>query len=258
MRVLLLEDHADLRLLLQCHLQQLGAEVDAVERGEAALAAAAEVRYDAILLDLGLPDLDGLDVIRRLRGSIDPEVPILVLSARHSTEEKVIGLDAGADDYLGKPFDLLELDARLRSILRRTPNRPQPALSFLGLRLDPVAREASASGQMFPLTRREATLLGALLTGQGHTLVRDVLEDRCMRWTNRSAAMRSKPPCRGCGGDCLPPVPESRSRPCAASATGWWPPVPDGSLTTTTRTGCSRTRRTCADTAIRSIIMRLS
>lgn len=178
LRVLLVEDHADLRALLSCHLEQIGAVVDAVGSGEAALTALREAEYDAILIDLGLPDLDGLDVIRRLRDGLAPTVPILVLSARHSIGERVIGLDAGADDYLPKPFDLLELDARLRSIVRRTPRRQENVLGFAGLRLDRVSRQGTVDDRPFTLTRREAALLEELLKGGGHTLVKDMLEDR--------------------------------------------------------------------------------
>ena len=152
--------------------------VDAVVRGEDALSAAASTRYDAVLVDLGLPDLDGLDVIRRLRAGIAPDVPILVLTARHSVDDKVIGLDAGADDYLPKPFDLLELDARLRSITRRTGRSRGRAVSFGNLHVDWSSREVSVDDRPLTLTRRELALLEELMRAGGHTLVRDVLEDR--------------------------------------------------------------------------------
>ncbi len=176
-RILLIEDNEALRTLLLSHLEQIGASVDAVATGEAALAAARANGYDAILVDLGLPDIDGLEVIRRLRAGIAPDAPILVLSARHTIGDKVVGLDTGADDYLPKPFDLLELDARLRSIIRRTPRRQERSIGFAGLRLDLASREASFEGRPFVLTRREAALLEELLKGGGHTLVKDTLED---------------------------------------------------------------------------------
>ena len=180
MRVLLVEDHAELRDMLQAHLRQAGFTADAVACGRDALAAVGDAAYDAVILDLGLPDLDGVEVLRELRGGRAVVLPILVLTARQSVGERVQGLDAGADDYLVKPFDMLELDARLRSIIRRIRRRPEaaPALDFGDLRFDPPSREAAVGGTVLALTRREATLLEELLRGGGRTLVRDVLEDR--------------------------------------------------------------------------------
>ena len=180
MRVLLVEDHDELRDMLSAHLRHAGFATDAVGCGHDALAAVETTPYDALILDLGLPDLDGVEVLRRLRGGPAAALPILVLTARHSVGDRVQGLDAGADDYLVKPFEMLELDARLRSITRRTERRPEaaPALGFGDLEFDPHSREAVVAGQALALTRREAALLEELVRGGGRTLVRDVLEDR--------------------------------------------------------------------------------
>lgn len=182
MRVLLAEDHDELRQMLQSHLRQAGFAADAVSGGEDALAAAAAADYDVVILDLGLPDLDGMEVLRRLRAGAAAGVPILVLTARRSVGDRVEGLDAGADDYLSKPFDMLELDARLRSIIRRTEHRTKrlldPVLRFGDLCFDPSSREARVGEAILALTRREAALLEELVRGAGHTLVRDALADR--------------------------------------------------------------------------------
>ena len=178
MRVLLAEDHDELREMLQCHLRQAGFAADAVSRGGDALAAVAAVAYDVVILDLGLPDLDGMEVLRQMRAGAAATVPILVLTARQSIGDRVDGLDAGADDYLLKPFDMLELDARLRSIIRRTERRTDPLLRFGDLCFDPSSREVLAGDAILALTRREITLLEELIRGAGHTLVRDVLADR--------------------------------------------------------------------------------
>ena len=180
MQVLLVEDHDELRDMLHAHLLQVGFAADAVRCGLDALAAVEAAPYDAVILDLGLPDLDGVEVLRRLRAGPAAGLPILVLTARQSIGDRVQGLDAGADDYLVKPFDMLELDARLRSITRRTERRPDASrpLHVGDLRFDPPAREAMVGETKLALTRRETALLEELLRGGGRTLVRDVLEDR--------------------------------------------------------------------------------
>lgn len=180
MRVLLIEDHEELCGMLQAHLLQAGFVADAVRCGLDALAAVGRTSYDAAILDLGLPDLDGVEVLRRLRTGPAAGLPILVLTARQSIDDRVQGLDAGADDYLVKPFDMLELDARLRSITRRADRLPEAShpLCFGDLRFDPPTREAFVGGGRLALTRRETALLEELVRGGGRTLVRDLLEDR--------------------------------------------------------------------------------
>ena len=119
MRLLLVEDHRAMREMVSEHLRKGGYAVDAVAKGGDALAAVAAHGYDAVILDLGLPDMDGMDVLRSLRGRPTEGLPALVLTARNKLEDRIDGLDAGADDFMQKPFELSELDARLRAILRR-------------------------------------------------------------------------------------------------------------------------------------------
>ncbi len=178
MRVLLVEDHRGLREMMAAHLRSGGFVTDAVARGDEALAAASTSLYDVVVLDLGLPDLDGIAVLRSLRSGIAANVPVLVLTARDAIGDRVEGLDAGADDYLLKPFDLNEFDARLRSVLRRPGLRRAPVLELGILAFDTEAREARIRGVPLDLSRRELSLLEELMRGVGRTVVRDTLEDR--------------------------------------------------------------------------------
>lgn len=167
-----------MREMLQSHLEQVGFAADACANGLDALTLLARSSYDVVILDLGLPDIDGMDVLRRVRAEITTQVPILVLTARQTLNDRVEGLDAGADDYLLKPFDLPELDARLRSITRRTATRTETRLQFGDLSLDISAREALAADVPLGLTRLEVVLLEELLRGGGHLIARNLLEDR--------------------------------------------------------------------------------
>jgi DNA-binding response OmpR family regulator len=177
-RVLLVEDHRALREMLAAHLRGGGFVTDAVARGDEALAAASTSVYDVVVLDLGLPDVDGIEVLRALRSGTAADVPVLVLTARDAIDDRVQGLDAGADDYLLKPFDLNEFDARLRSVLRRPGLRRLPVLDLGILTFDTEAREAKIRGVLLDLSRRELSLLEELVRGVGRTVVRDTLEDR--------------------------------------------------------------------------------
>ncbi len=178
MRVLLVEDHRAMRDLIADHLRRRGLTVDAVERGDEALAATAVAGYDAVILDLGLPDMDGMEVLRRLRGSRHPDLPALILTARDSIEARIGGLDAGADDYILKPFDLAELEARLRAVLRRPGMRREAVHSHGDLSFDPASRTAAVDGTRLDLTRREASVLEELIRAAGRIVVKDALEDR--------------------------------------------------------------------------------
>ena len=178
MRLLLVEDHAAMREMLTAHLRRAGFAIDGVGRGDAAIEAADAGRYDAVVLDLGLPDRDGLDVLRHLRRGDGAGVPVLVLTARDQVADRVRGLDAGADDYLLKPFDLDEFDARLRAVLRRPATRRDPVLRLGDLAVDTVAREARIRDILLDLTRRELSLLEELIRSAGRTVVRDALEER--------------------------------------------------------------------------------
>ena len=177
MRVLLVEDHRAMREMIADHLKERGFAVDAVGRGDHALAAAAVAQMDAVILDLGLPDMDGMKVLTSLRSS-HPELPALILTARDSMDDRLSGLNSGADDYIVKPFNLLELEARLRAVLRRTGSRHGTTYSLGGVTFDTVTREAAAFGKSLDLTRREAALLEELIRVPGQVITKDRLEDR--------------------------------------------------------------------------------
>jgi two-component system response regulator QseB len=178
MRVLLLEDHRELRQMIGDHLAGRGFAVDAFAYGHEALTAVEAVTYDAVVLDLGLPDSDGMDILATLRARTSGRLPALIVTARDSVEDRVRGLNAGADDYIVKPFDLTELEARLRSVLRRPGIRSEAVLGFGRLAFDAVSREAFVDGHSLDLTRREAALLEELLRAGGRVVIKDVLEDR--------------------------------------------------------------------------------
>jgi two-component system response regulator QseB len=137
--------------------------------------------FELAILDLGLPRMDGLQVLKHLRAAANP-VPVLVLTARDATSDRIAGLDAGADDYLVKPFDVAELKARLRALLRRSFNRPQPMLEYRGITLDPVSQSVSYQGQPVNLPRKEFLLLHELLAQPGRVLTRDKLQQALYGW----------------------------------------------------------------------------
>jgi len=178
MRVLLVEDHRAMRDLIADHLRRRGLAVDAVQRGEEALAATAVASYDAVILDLGLPDMDGMEVLRQLRSGCHPDLPALILTARDSVQARVGGLNAGADDYILKPFDLTELEARLRAVLRRLGARRGAIQRYGDLTFDPAARTAAVESKDLDLTRREVSVLEELIGAAGRIVVKDALEDR--------------------------------------------------------------------------------
>lgn len=176
MRLLLIEDNDRLGSLIRDGLTKDGLTVDwqrTLEDGEATLTAAA---FDLILLDLGLPDGDGLDLIRRLRRASDT-VPILVLTARGGLSDRITGLDAGADDYLVKPFDISELSARCRALLRRPVQGLTPVLSVGKLTFDTSSRQTAHDGTLIELSRREAGLLEVLMRRAGSVLTKQALEE---------------------------------------------------------------------------------
>ncbi|MDE2263172.1 MAG: response regulator transcription factor [Gammaproteobacteria bacterium] len=177
MRVLLLEDHRAMREMIADHLKERGFAVDAVSRGEEALAAAAIAPFDAVILDLGLPDMDGMQVLASLRAS-RTGLPAIILTARDSIDDRLLGLNSGADDYIVKPFNLLELEARLRAVLRRSGSARDPTYCLGGVTFDSVTREAAVFGRSLDLTRREAALLEELMRVPGQVITKDRLEDR--------------------------------------------------------------------------------
>lgn len=176
MKLLVVEDHPSLRSLLVDHLRLRGFAVDAVETGQEALAAQRVTRYDAMILDLGLPDMDGQRVLAQRRSSRDGPVPCIVLTARDAVESRIASLDAGADDYLLKPFDVRELEARVRAVLRRA-SRPFVSLVCGNLVFEPQSRHASIAGRVLDLSRRETMLLEEMLRASPRIVVKEYLEE---------------------------------------------------------------------------------
>ena len=176
MRLLIVEDNVRLGELLAEGLGRRGFSCDVAPRLALADEAMATARYDAIILDLGLPDGDGAEWLSaRRRHSGMP--PALMLTARGGLEDRVAGLDAGADDYLGKPFEIEELAARLRALLRRPGPRSEVVLELGGLRFDTASRLAGFEGQVLDLSRREADLLELLLRRPGSVVSRASIEN---------------------------------------------------------------------------------
>src|SRR5512146_67593 len=171
MRLLLVEDDSMIGASVQSGLRQDGFAVDWVRDGQAAELALANEVYDLVLLDLGLPKKSGLEVLATLRKRGNA-VPVLVLTARDAIADRVKGLDSGADDYLVKPFDLDELAARIRALLRRHAGRAEPVIHHGELALNPSTHEAAFRGQQLTLTAREFALLEALLERPGAILSR--------------------------------------------------------------------------------------
>ena len=179
MRLLLVEDHAELAEWVARSLRHAGFVLDVLNRGDHADQALRTERYDLVILDLSLPGLDGLEVLRRLRsresGPDKPApTPVMVLTARGSTEERVLGLNLGADDYLPKPFELAELEARIKALLRRS-NKLAPVVQVGGLAFDITNRVAAVHDRPLSLTQRELAVLEALLSRQGKPVSREAL-----------------------------------------------------------------------------------
>jgi len=183
MRILLVEDDRMLGDGLQAGLTQAGYAVDWLRDGEAAVAALSTESFAAVVLDLGLPKRDGLSVLQWLRGRHDA-TPVLILTARDQLEDKVRGLDLGADDYVLKPFDLDEISARLRALVRRAHGRPEPLLSLGGIELNPAARTVTRGDQLVELTPREFDLLHLLLQNADRVLSRRTLEEQLYTWND--------------------------------------------------------------------------
>ncbi len=181
MRVLLVEDDRMIGDNLRSALRQCGYAVDWVRDGRAADGTLATERFDLVLLDLGLPQRDGLEVLAALRLRGD-RTPVIVVTARDALQSRVRGLDAGADDYIVKPFELDELLARMRAVVRRQAGRAEPSIEVGAVVLDPATRQVTRDGVPVALSAREYAVLEALMLRPGAILSRAQLEDRLYGW----------------------------------------------------------------------------
>jgi len=178
MRILVVDDDQALREVLRRTLTLGGYEVQMAADGEQALEAVVESMPEAVVLDLGLPGMDGLELCRRVR-RLGNRVPILMLTGRDAVSDRIDGLDVGADDYMVKPFDVGELKARLRALLRRAnPERAAGELSFAEVRLDPARHGAQVGGRFAELTRTEYQLLELLMLNPGSVLAHGTIYER--------------------------------------------------------------------------------
>ncbi len=189
MRILVVEDDAGIANGLHSNLQQRGYAVDVCATLDSAWAALRSEVFDLVLLDLGLPDGDGGSLLQRIRqlktgkdGLPDALTPVLIMTARDQVADRISGLNLGADDYLTKPFDLDELEARMRALLRRSAGRAHPMLVQGDLVIDPAAHTVQRAGQAIELTPREFALLVLLFDSRGRVLSRQQLEARLYNW----------------------------------------------------------------------------
>lgn len=181
MRILLVEDDALLGDGIEAGLRQAGYAVDWVHDGVSAELALRNGGHDAVVLDLGLPRKSGMEVLAGIRRNGN-RIPVLILTARDTVDDRIRGLDAGGDDYLVKPFDLHELTARLRALIRRAHDAPAPVLRGAGIELDPASRVVHYRGKTLDLPAREFGLLHALLLSSGRVLTREQLGDALYGW----------------------------------------------------------------------------
>jgi two-component system copper resistance phosphate regulon response regulator CusR len=179
MRLLLVEDELDIQRFLKHSLAEAGYQVDAAGDARTAMKLAVDTKFDILIVDLGLPDRDGIDLILSLR-QVGVKAPVLILSARRSVDERVKGLEQGGDDYLTKPFALAELLARLRNLLRRDLHSGQTSASLhvLDLELDLIQREVTRSGKPLRLTSQEFTMLEFLCRNAGRVVTRAMILER--------------------------------------------------------------------------------
>jgi DNA-binding response OmpR family regulator len=181
MRLLLVEDDALLGDGIRNGLKQQDYAVEWLQDGQSAVTSLMHENYDAVVLDLGLPKKHGLEVLKEIRGK-GRSVPVLILTAQDAVEDRVAGLDAGADDYLVKPFDLDELYARIRALTRRARGRAEPKIIHGDIELDPAAHQVTKAGEVVELSRREYTVLLELMQNRGRVLSRARLEESLYDW----------------------------------------------------------------------------
>jgi len=181
MRVLLIEDDRMIAAAIEQALKDASYAVDTVHDGKSALLPAGSGHYDLVLLDLGLPGMTGFEVLHQIRRK-KLKLPVIILTAKDSVEDRIRGLDEGADDYLIKPFDMAELRARMRAVIRRNAGSGNPVLTNGRISLDPATREASYQSRTARLSAREFSLLQSLLLRPGAILSRRELEDRIYGW----------------------------------------------------------------------------
>jgi two-component system, OmpR family, response regulator QseB len=189
MRVLVVEDDTGIAQGLQAHLRQQGFAVDLANGIAPAWAALRAEAFDLVLLDLGLADGDGTELLRRLRQSPtaqlpDADTPVLIMTARDQVSSRIAGLDQGADDYMTKPFDADELVARMRALRRRAHGRARPTLRSGDIEIDPAAHSVTQAGKVVALSVREYALLLALVEVSPRVLSRDQIEARLYDWGN--------------------------------------------------------------------------
>lgn len=187
MRILLVEDDELLAEGIRKSIAGEGYTIDWLDNGESALDVLSFEHFDTVILDLGLPECDGLDVLKKLRKRKNP-VPVLILSARSTISDRVSGLDSGADDYLTKPFDLMELKARLRALVRRGSGNTTPVISYKDILLDPSTHKIKYQNKDVVLGRREFSLLKQLLEHEGQVLSKDRLEQTLYGWSDDVAS----------------------------------------------------------------------
>lgn len=181
MRLLLVEDDALLGDGIRNGLKQQDFAVEWLRDGESAVQSLLHEHYDAVVLDLGLPKKHGLDVLREIRTK-GKNLPVLILTAQDAVEDRIAGLDAGADDYLVKPFDLEELYARIRALLRRAAGRAEPKIVYGEIEIDPAAHQVTLAGKPVELSRREYSVLLELMQNRGRVMSRTRLEEGLYEW----------------------------------------------------------------------------
>lgn len=181
MRILLIEDDILIGDGLLHGLHQLGMAVDWFRSGKESKAALAQAPYDAVVLDLGLPEIDGMEILQSWR-TAQLFTPVLILTARDALENRLAGLNAGADDYLIKPFSLEEVAARLNALVRRNRGSGSAKVDYGALQLDSVARTATLHGKTLDLTAREWTLLALFVSSPGRILTRGMIEEKIYSW----------------------------------------------------------------------------